>query len=375
MNRTNSPTLYCDPQSVHAKKIFEELGLPFTDSCADADLLWMRKGYRQLQFRLSESQLLNHIPNERVLIDKAHLMRHLKAFDRGRSKQALSLSQIAQETYCLDDPSEREAFFEQLPEAEDESNLWILKPADASRGIGVVVSWRVHAIRDVYRDPAKHGFDPVSERFVIQRYIKNPLLLNDRKSELRIYWLVASLRPLLVLMYEEGTVRLNSLPFKLADFDNTLIHITNVHQQKIHPDYDPSLVLKWTFSDLEKYVVGAGAAGPHFIEAALKPTLKRYLAFVVDATRDDLAAVPATGLHFGLYGADVILDDALHPWLTEVQINPGLSFDDPVKMRVVPEMLREAAMIALEVQARKRRGDALTRLESVRRFEWVVNEA
>ena len=59
---------------------------------------------------------------------------------------------------------------------------------------------------------------------IMQRYIKRPLLLNDRKSEIRIYWLLASINPLRVLMFNEGTVRLNTLPYQLDQFDNPLIH-------------------------------------------------------------------------------------------------------------------------------------------------------
>ncbi|MBT7874247.1 MAG: hypothetical protein HN758_07465, partial [Verrucomicrobia bacterium] len=50
--------------------------------------------------------------------------------------------------------------------------------------------------------------DPVLDEsldYVAQRYIKRPLLLDGRKSEVRFYWLIASVDPLLVLIYPEGT--------------------------------------------------------------------------------------------------------------------------------------------------------------------------
>lgn len=72
---------------------------------------------------------------------------------------------------------------------------------------------------------------------------------------------------------------------------------------------------------------------------------------------------------------DLILDESLRLWLAEVQLGPGLSFDDPVKERIIPNMVREAARIVLEIQQRKRRRDALTRLENVSTFEWLINDA
>ncbi len=151
------------------------------------------------------------------------------------------------------------------------------------------------------------------------------------------------------------------------------MHVTNVFQQKSHPEYDPSVVLKWSFSDWENYLVRDLKLAPeNYIEGHLKPQLKRMLSFVSDAAASSLAQCPANGLFFGLFGADIIFDDTLHPWLTEIQKGPGLSFDDPVKQTVIPPMLNEAVAIVLEVQRRKRDGLSLQNLDAARGFEWVI---
>ena len=201
-------------------------------------------------------------------------------------------------------------------------------------------------------------------------------MLDQRKSEIRIYWLIASLEPLRVLMYREGTTRLTSQPFKLDDFENPLIHITNAFQQKNHPDFDPAVELKWEFDRLERHLVEErGLAAPGHLERELRPRLRACLAFVARAARERLASPPTQGHYFGLYGADFILDGRLRPWLTEVQRGPGLSHDDPVKARLIPPMLAEALRIVLEIQAQRRAGEPPGPLASVRNFEWVVDEA
>jgi tubulin polyglutamylase TTLL9 len=285
------------------------------------------------------------------------------------------MKDLVQETYCLYIPEERARFFGQLPTVDSKENLWILKPCASSRGRGIRILWQFDELRDLYAHPERHDFDPQADRFVIQRYIRNPLLLDARKSEMRLYWLIPSVDPLLVLMYREGTVRLNSKPFVLDDFDNTLVHVTNVYQQKSHPGYDPSVVLKWSFSDLERYLVQDLELAPeNYIEGHLKPRLKRMLSFVAKAAAPSLVQCPVKGLFFGLFGADVILDDTLHPWLTEVQKGPGLSFDDPIKRKVIPPMLNEAVSIMLEVQRRKRGGLGLENIDAARGFEWVIRQ-
>ena len=68
---------------------------------------------------------------------------------------------------------------------------------------------------------------------------------------------------------------------------------------------------------------------------------------------------------FGLYGADIILDGSLKPWITEIQKNPRLSHSDPVKAQLLPVMLREAVLIALAADS----GDWQ---DLPQRFQWII---
>ena len=375
------PVIYWDRKSCNALAIFMGLDAEFTHDASRADLIWLRGRYSEAPRDLGRFQLLNHIPNERALVTKGPLASHLKAFDPAQGTYDLSLSDFLPETYRLDLDDDRRAFLDRLPGRDSRENPWIVKPSNLSQGKGIRILWRFDWLRDLYAKPGSDGADLAididgHDKFVIQRYIRNPLLLEGRKSEVRLYFLIACLDPLLVLLYREGTVRLNSLPFKLDDFDNVLIHVTNVYQQERHPDFDPGLRLKWDFAELQAYLTHElKIAGPRFIERELKPRLKKILAFAVDATIAELRETPPRGQFFGLYGADIILDDRLRPWLTEVQLNPGLSHDDPVKKRIVPAMLREAARIVLEVRARRRGGETLKGLEAPDGFEWVIDRA
>ena len=69
---------------------------------------------------------------------------------------------------------------------------------------------------------------------VMQRYIKNPLLLNGYKFDLRIYILVTSFNPLEAFIYKEGFGRFSTQPYTLdpSDKANKYIHLTNVSINK-----------------------------------------------------------------------------------------------------------------------------------------------
>lgn len=327
--------------------------------------------------QLHPYQLINHFPNEPSIINKGYLTEALTRYDRVSGANSLKMSEFYPESYCLYRPEERKEFFSKTPMIDQRDNLWIYKPGNNSRGRGIEIMWRFNSLRRKYQKWGDRPINDKDQQGIVQRYIKKPLLLEGRKSEIRVYWIVASLDPLIVLLYPEATVRLNSLPYKLDDFDNQLVHITNVYQQKNHPDYDPNLTLKWRFEKLGRYISDElDLAGPDFIDRHLVPRIRSILATVSYASRDLLAKkYPEQGDCFAVFGADLIIDENLTPWLSEVQKGPGLSFDDAVKRNVIPPMLGEAARIAFEIRKRRMKRKPLINLKSVQRYQWVVNEA
>lgn len=96
-----------------------------------------------------------------------------------------------------------------------------MKPAAKSRGRGINVVNDISSV--IYGEP-----------MIMQRYLKNPLLLNGYKFDLRIYVLVTSVNPLEIFIYKQGFGRFSTVPFNLDPNDkaNKYIHLTNVSINK-----------------------------------------------------------------------------------------------------------------------------------------------
>ena len=65
---------------------------------------------------------------------------------------------------------------------------------------------------------------------MIQKYIERPLLINNRKFDIRVWVLVT--QDMEVYFFREGYLRTSSSEYKADDVDNAYIHLTNNAVQK-----------------------------------------------------------------------------------------------------------------------------------------------
>jgi hypothetical protein len=122
------------------------------------------------------------------------------------------------------------------------SNVWILKPTGLNRGKGIHVVNSFKALKSQVKyycqDAQKQNQMPslprnlVQDRknFVIQKYIERPMLLNNRKFDIRVWALLT--QDMDLYFFREGYLRLSSKPFALDNFQDEITHLTNVAIQK-----------------------------------------------------------------------------------------------------------------------------------------------
>ncbi len=98
-------------------------------------------------------------------------------------------------------------------------NLWIVKPAGLSRGRGIKIFDSVSEIMEY-----AHCRE---QQFVVQKYMENPMIILNRKFDIRQWVLVTSLNPLTIWFYAECYIRFGAVEYKIQDFNNKFMHLTN----------------------------------------------------------------------------------------------------------------------------------------------------
>ena len=93
------------------------------------------------------------------------------------------------------------------------------------------------------------------EPYIVQRYINNPLLIGNKKFDLRIYVLVTSHNPLVIYLYRSGFARFTHYRYDPNDINNSASHLTNVAIQKMTENYDEERGGKYLLDKLRLYLI------------------------------------------------------------------------------------------------------------------------
>ena len=169
-------------------------------------------------------QMVNQIPNCHLLANKLGLLNSLQKYERllikGNNQNFLKLNDFHPETYNFDNKNERKHFLDNFRNGD----IWISKPTCLNQGQGIelVRNWEeAYELAQLrYSEmeiSMKRGHHPKMGR-IVQRYIERPLLISNRKFDIRCYMLIASTRPWLVL-YHPGHIRLSLQKFNLHSED------------------------------------------------------------------------------------------------------------------------------------------------------------
>ena len=321
------------------RKVLSDLGHTYVNDETKADFIWSRPSHNPFLWKkVDHGRWLNRVRGAGELVNKA-LFHNLL-----RDANLLHLQPL---TFDLDDQEEYDTFFRDHCHGDE---VWVSKAPDLARGMGMFIDEPCASIRERAED----------ESVVVQRYVDNPLLVRGRKIEMRFYWMIANAAsPLCVLLYPMAQVRVAAENYTDVGFGeaHAASHILNTFQiKRLGKMYD-STKLKLTAFDLADYLeeVGLVADGRRWLNEELIPFTSDALRAIVEEVRPDLEAYAVTkNRRFEVFGVDILLDANLDPWITEIQLGPGMSLDPGPKEVLVRTLFRDMLEVLDEMEVNNR---------------------
>lgn len=318
---------------------------------------------------LCKNQLYNHIPGNKYLSFKDVIAQDLKEYQnyyKGR-ENCFDVNKTIPFTLVLTDEKQCLAFVEELKKPQE--NQWVYKKAREShngQGVALIDKKIAEDLRKYYEEEKKC---PDNEEFIAQKYISNPLLINNKKFDLRAYMLIASMDPLLIL-YHDGFLKFSAETYNKSS-SNPESYLTNT---QVAEDYLSSknktselFHQSTNFQYLFKYLQSIKKLPNSWMDDVLRKKMKQTMLHIVRVNLSRLVKHPGV---FELFGLDFLIDEDFNVWFFEVNLTPSIVGSSAEK-KVVNKKLIEDVM-RLEY-ARVFNEDFDEVFREVGSFEWVFD--
>lgn len=347
--------------------VFRARGWRETDSDTDWDVAWVDVGWirdNMDAMHFEEHQRINHFRNHFELTRKDSMYKNLRRMQRQLQREdkhdEARKYDFFPNTYVL--PVDYGLFVEEFKN--QVGAVWIMKPIGKAQGKGIFLFNKLSHINDWKKDNRLKPDNPQAETYVVQRYIEKPLLIGGKKFDLRIYALVTSFNPLICYLYCSGFARFTGFRYSIntKNLSESYMHLTNVAVQKTAPGYDAGAGCKWPLRQLKLYLIGKfGVQVTDRLFFEMQELIINSLISVQKVMINDKHA-------FEMYGYDIMIDDALKPWLIEINSSPSLTADTPTDYELKFGLLDDLYTL---IDVENKLGGALE--ESVGGFDLIYN--
>lgn len=326
---------------------------------------------------LCDGQRYNHIPGHEHFVNKDEMGRLNRDYglhytDR---KHCFDSWEFMPETLDLSDPEECVEFFERMNKDSDPGTIkWIKKKARGSHnaeGIEIVTLETIERLNRRYQQGAR--CDTIHDQYIVQKYIGNPLLLAGKKFDFRVYMVIASMDPLIIL-YHDGFLRVSLLDFDQRSND-TMAHVTNTQLAKDMLDRNKASEREkeetmakqmWTFPAFESFMIEQGKVQPGWLDGYVRRVMKEKMLHLTRMVYEQLLRHPGV---YELFGVDFMFDEDLKLWFLEVNRSPAMQATTEEKGRIQSKMTQDI----LEIELTLITGSGLDEAVERSGFYWIFD--
>ncbi|KAI7859272.1 tubulin-tyrosine ligase family-domain-containing protein [Circinella umbellata] len=245
-----------------------------------------------------------------------------------------------------------------LKENEDKSeeemkHVFIIKPSMANKAAGIHVFDSLDQLCSIFEEPESDDEEEDDELYVnedqedltqvrewvIQRYISNPLLVNNRKFHIRAYVLAVS--NIQVYLYRDMLALFALRPYDLNNLADPLAHISNTCIQTDEADFDEDQSVR-SFWELNKFGIKDQDL-EHMFEQ-----MRDILKDVFDACTSEMTTFQAIPNAFELFGVDFLVDADNKVYFLETNAFPDFKQTGSKLQHIIQELFDATVETAIE---------------------------
>ena len=284
------------------------------------------------------SKICNHLEAQYHLSNKKAMFINMKYYFEATNQD---IDNVLPLTYHikngLEDPEFKkfEEYFNKNSEKSKMKNVWIIKPGEnTNRGYKIQVLNNIVEISKILSSVKK------GRTYILQKYIEEPLLINKRKFDIRMYGMITSMNGCLKgYFYEEGYIRTSSKEYSLKNLSSKAIHLTNDAVQQKENDYGKfESGNKMSFADFQKYLDSSYKDLNIDFFKDLLPQIRKIVTDTFRSVHDIID--PCKRIQtFEIFGYDFMIDSNFKLYLIEINTNPCLEVSSPLLGRIITNML------------------------------------
>lgn len=196
-------------------------------------------------------------------------------------------------------------------------NVWIVKPGGKSRGRDIMVFSNIEEIKSYTQN---------SQKWVVQKYIENPLLIQNKKFDIRQWVLVTNSEPVTIWIYSSSYLRFSVENYDVGNLSNKFSHLTNNSISKYSKKFGASENgCMWHTSQLIDYI--RERYNKDYWRESILPKIK-------DIVKWSVLSAGYLGRKncIELFGYDFMIDNSLKPWLIEINSSPALDYSTVISI-------------------------------------------
>lgn len=224
------------------------------------------------------------------------------------------------------------------PKQDIKKNLWIIKPSNSTRGQNIKVFREINQISSNFNKIISQ------QQWIIQKYIENPLLIHNKKFDVRFYVLVTCLEPFTIWYYDDYYIRLSPVRYNDENISDLGIHLTNfsiskkieVCKEEIFPE---RMINKTTF--LEYVESQFGKEKRLKVEKNILKTVKSTFSIFPEL-------ISPRDRSFEIMGLDLMIDQEFKVWVLEANISPSMECGTSITKEIIPKLTDDLLKIIID---------------------------